>query len=144
LSLRSTFTLDFDKISATDLHSSSQLQEERLKEGCAFLSGFNEITVAGSMKTQDGFKAQSVLPKSVHDFTKCTMCSCFVCQHTIRYITMHRPSARPNLDNTEHWQQRVCVSHRFLKQPQILSENINQFILILEVWFVSSGDGTDR
>lgn len=92
-----------------------QICTARLKEGCTFLSGFNEIRVAGSMKTYDGFKAQSVLAKSVHDVTKCTTCNCPACQNTIRYTTMHRPSACPNLDNTEHWQQRVCAIHRFLK-----------------------------
>jgi len=63
------------KSEATDLHSNCELQEERLKEGCTLLSGFNEFTVAGSMQTHDGFKAQSVLAKSVHDITKRTICN---------------------------------------------------------------------
>jgi len=98
---------------ATDLHSNCELQEERLKEGCTLLSSFNEFAFAGSMQKHDGFKAHNVLEKSVHDVTKCTICNCFARQNTIRYTTAHCSSACPNLDNTEHWQQRV--SRRFLR-----------------------------
>lgn len=104
---------------ATDLHSSSKLQDERLKEGYTFFSASNEITftVAGSLATHDGFKAQSVLAKSVHDVTKCTIRNCSASQSTIRYSTLHCPSACPNLDNTEQWQQRVCLSACLCHSP---------------------------